>query len=296
MTPKMTPTEAASAYAGWLAKTRYSIGTAAGYVAKVNAFTRWVSDRAPEYDDCLTDEHVRDYAARDFRRELVTVRKYQPATVEAYLSAIGSFYGWLGMDKPRVTRDRVEHDRPRAIPEDAMRRVLRTAERRGNRDNALVNLLFLAAIRVSECHHLDVDDVFLGERKGYVQVRHGKGGKTRTVDLSPKARDAIRPYWNERRQEAGPAIGAPLFLSRHGKRLSIRQMQTLIGKMGDESGVGLSPHVLRHTFGVRWVESGNPVTGLQKVLGHANIQTTAGYARSSREALAEMSERVEIDL
>lgn len=296
MTPAMTPREAGAAYEAWLLRTGFAETTKAVYLAKVTAFLRWLDDHAPQYADALTDPHVRNYAVRDYRRELLTVRKVSVATVELHLAALGSLYTWLGLGKPDVPRQTPRQGGPKGLGEDDLRKVLRGAERRGPRDFALASTLFLTAVRVSECAALDIDDVFISDRMGKVQIRYGKGGKSRTVDVPAQARAALRPWLALRREQAPEQVGSPLFLSRTGSRLSVRRIQAIMGLIGAEVGVHVSPHVLRHTFGRRWVDQGGDLVSLQETLGHANVSTTAGYARPTGDYSAAMAERVGIDL
>lgn len=297
MTITMTPTDSAAAFTRWLAKTRYAVTSQAVYVAKVNDFVRWCVDRAPEYDDMLLDPHVRDYAVRDYRRHLMLDRKQAVATVELALTALGMYFEFVGLGKPNVPRQSPPSREAKGLDEDDLRKVLRAAERRGIRDFALCSVLFLCAVRVSECAMLDVDDAFVSERMGTLHIRYGKGGKARDVDIPAQARAALRPWLAERRNRLGPdRVGDPLFLSRSNERLSVRSIQRIVADGGRAAGVDCSPHVLRHTFARRWVEAGNSLTELQEVLGHASLATTTIYARSGRAARREMAERVGIDL
>lgn len=295
-TTTMTPREAGQAYGAWIARTRFADTTKAVYLAKVQTFLRWVEDGGAEYAEAMVDEHVRDYAVRDYRRMLLTEKKLAVATIELHLSAIGSLYDHLGLGAPRVPRQSPKRGAPKGLAEDDLRKVLRGAERRGPRDYALASTLFLTAVRVSECAALDVDDVFVSERMGTLQVRHGKGGKSRDLDIPAPARAALRAWMAVRRDLAAEQVGAPLWIARGGTRLSVRRIQSVMADIGADVGVDLSPHVLRHTFGRRWVENGGSLVELQDVLGHANLNTTAGYTRSGGNYAADMGEKVAIDL
>lgn len=294
---RLTPAEAADNYARWLATgTAFSDRTKNAYETRARAFLAWLAEKGAPYEDALDDPHSRDYAVRDYRRELLTVRKWSTASVELAMSAIGSLYGFLGMGKPNVKRTNPKQGGPKALTEDGLRGVLRACERRGTRDFAIGSLLFLCAVRVSELSALDVDDVFISERLGQMQVRYGKGGKSRTVPVPKNARAALRPWLAERREKFGHATTPALFLNRSGERLSTRSIQRIIESAGDAAGVKVTPHVLRHTYGRRWVEGGGDIVALQQILGHENVQTTAGYARPSHDYLNDQAETMGIDL
>lgn len=293
----MDPTDARSRYLAWITRTSYADSTKAAYVARVDGFLHWLAAQpGDQYAGAFTDPYVRDYAVRDYRRMLVVDRHNAIATVELHLAAIGSLFKFLGLGQPDVPRQRPQYDEPKALDEESLRRVLRAAQRRGVRDYALTMTLFSCAVRVSEAVGVNVDDVFISDRKGELNVRWGKGGKQRRVQIPPQARDALRPLIAQHHQAGGDLVGTPLFMSRQATRLSSRRAQSLIADIGEDAGVTISPHVLRHTYGRRFVEQGGDITALQRVLGHADVRTTSTYARPSTKFLEDMAERVEIDL
>lgn len=292
-----TPAEAARDYITHIRRTGLADRSQDRYARGAAAFLEWVAAHAPEYDDALCDPHVRDYAVRDYRRELKTVRKLADSTVELAMSAIFNFYEHLGMGKPNVRRDNPKQPGgPKALSENDLRNVLRACERRGARDFAMGSLLFQTAVRVSELSALDVDDVLITERQGILEVRYGKGGKSRQVPVPNEARRALRPWLDERREKFGHRDNPALFLGRSGERLSTRSIQRAIEGAGKLAGVKVTPHALRHTYGRRWMEKGGDLVALQQVLGHANVQTTAGYARPTSDFLAAHAETIGVEL
>lgn len=297
--PAFTLEEAGPAYARWLARTGHADSTKSLYADRTQRFLAWVAEQEAiqpgEYDGVLVDQHVRDYAVRDYRRQLLTVDKAAIATIEVALSAIGSFYDWLGLGKPNVKRTRPPKTAPKSLEGDQLRRVMRAAERRGARDNAIAAVLFLSAVRVSECAALDVDDVFVSDRSGLLEVRHGKGGQPRQAPLPADARAALRP-WLALRAERAERHAGPLFLARDGSRLSVRRIKSLTADIGADAGVDLSPHVLRHTFARRFLDSGGDLPALQEILGHNSLASTQVYTRPPAGRVAELAENVTIDL
>lgn len=291
-----TPEEAGEAFARWISRTGLADTTQAMYAAKVQAFLAFVAaDTAGEYDGALSDEFVRDYAVRDFRRDLMVAQKRSVSTVEGYLAAIGSFYDWIGLGKPRVKRQSTHKRDPKSLNADDLRKVLRAAERRGVRDHAITMTLFQTAVRVAEVVALDTDDVWVGERAGRLDVRHGKGGEARQAPIPADTRDVLRRWLVVRREQGAPELG-PLFTSRGGGRISRRRVQSLMDDIGGAAGVKITPHVLRHTYARFFLDSGGDVGALQGVLGHKNLSSTQVYTGASADATAEAAERVRIDL
>lgn len=293
-----SPGEAAEAYARWVARTGYSDATQALYAAKVARFAEFLAgDSTGEYAEALADPFVRDYAVRDFRRDLLTAQKAAVSTVETYMASIRSFYEWMGLGKPNVSRMPTRKPDPKALDDDQLRRVLRAAERRGARDFALAMTLYQTAIRVSECVALNTDDLFLSDRMGQLEVRYGKGGQPDTKPIPADARAALRAWLAVRRSQGAPEVG-PLWIARGGGRLSKRRVQSLMDDLAKAAGgdVELSPHVMRHTFARQFLANGGDVGELQQFLGHKNLASTQVYTRAKATVLAESAERVRIDL
>lgn len=291
-----TPQEASEAFSRFIARSGFAPATGALYSAKVSVFLDWVAARWEEYDGCLTDEHLRDYAVRDFRRHLMTERKLAVNTVESYLSAISTFYDvHLGIGKPKVPRLGKTEPTTKALTEDQLRKALRAAERRGSRDYAIARTLFGTGIRVSELVALDTDDVFVTERMGQIEVRHGKGGKARTVYPAADERAALRAWLATRAAEGTPELG-PLFTSRRGGRISVRRVQSLLTTLGTAADARLTPHVMRHTYARFFLAAGGDVGELQQNLGHKNLASTQVYTSAGTTVRAESAERVRIDL
>lgn len=295
MSTVQTPTEAADRFATWVARTGFSEATARLYTRRARAFLTWLEEQGSEYDGALTDAHVRDYAVRDYRRKLMTEDKVAVSTLEGCLSAIGAFYDYLGLGRPNVKRTKPPAGFPKGLPDDQLRRVMRAAERRGPRDFAIMATLFQTAVRVSELIAIDTDDLFISDRKGLLEVRHGKGGVHRQVPVPPDCRAAIRPWLAVRRERAGTDLG-PLFLSRTGARISVRRVQSLLATIGEDTGVDLHPHVMRHTYARKFLAAGGDIGVLRQILGHASIATTQGYIGAGADDTAEQAERVRIDL
>jgi integrase/recombinase XerC len=291
----LTPDEAGDLYARWVWRTGLGDATKGVYEQRVRSFLAWLIEQGEQYADALTNEDVRDYASRDYRRKLLTVDKRAPSTVAQHIAALGSFFEWAELGKPRNVSVEVPPSQKKGLTEDELRKVLRACQRRGPRDFAIAQVLFQSGVRVDECVHLDTDDLLITERTGQLVVRYGKGGKPRTLPLSAQARDALRD-WLEARREVKGADTPPLFLSTRGERLAVRSVQDVMSKAGQAAGVKVTPHVLRHTFGRRSVEAGTDLEALRQLMGHKSIQTTAGYTRPRWENLEEAVERVGIDL
>ena len=214
----------------------------------------------------------------------------KPATVNRKLAALSTLYRWAG-ETGRVDRDPTRYvngvaqqpTAPKALSNQALRRILRQARRSGKkRDIALLELLAATGLRVSEAAALRVEDVVLNERSGKVIVRAGKGRKYREVPLHKAARESLRAYLAVRPTGRGDA----LFLGQRGP-LGVRGIQMRLAALGEAAGVEVTPHRLRHTFATRLLrEAGADLVTVAALLGHSSVATTAIYTQPGEADLA----------
>jgi integrase/recombinase XerD len=157
----------------------------------------------------------------------------------------------------------------------------------GQRDRALLELLYACGLRISEARALDVGDVDFEE--GMLRAE-GKGGKQRLVPVGRIALAAVRAYQSDgRRQLVGARAEAALFLNSRGARLTRQGLYQII--TGHARSVGLSekmsPHTLRHSFATHMLAGGCDLRSLQDMLGHADLATTQIYTHISSDRLKE---------
>ena len=124
--------------------------TRRAYDSRIRGYLTWLADAGLDGERPLADPHERDFAARDYRAYLKTVRKLRPRTVLAHLTALDHFYGHLGWGRCWCAAI----SRPAGPPRLGAREqkcYLRTAERRPlARDRAIARLLFYTGLRVGE--------------------------------------------------------------------------------------------------------------------------------------------------
>ncbi len=287
-TPGGTYVDERAAFAVWLAGRRLAAETKPGYAERVDKYLRWLAGYAPQADPLSTAEG-RDWAVRDHRAYLLTVAKAPPGTVATTMTAIAVFYDSLGLAGVKAGRPELPKRAPRALAPAEQRRMLRAAETCGSvRDRALVELLYATAIRVGELAKLDVDDVPITARTGVVHIRAGKGredGKPRDVPITVAARASLRTWLEDRRRWPGADTPA-LWLSYRGTRMSTRALRSIVNRVGADTGVDVSPHVLRHTAATRWLRNGVDLVTVAELLGHAFVDTTRMYTRPTAEEIA----------
>lgn len=176
---------------------------------------------------------------------------------------------------PRVLRrDQVEQ--LLAVPDDT--------EPDGQRDRAVLELLYGSGARVSELLGLDVDALEL--TTGSARL-HGKGAKERLVPLGEPACIAVERYLTDGRLvhvTASPAGTPALLLDRRGRRLPDRTARAIVEEAGRRAGIGhVTPHTLRHSYATHLLEGGADIRSVQELLGHADAATTQRYTHLSRD-------------
>ncbi len=155
------------------------------------------------------------------------------------------------------------------------------------RDDAVLELLYAAGLRVSELCGLDLDGVDLRARTVTVM---GKGSKERCVPVHARCAEALRRWLEDGRPVvAGPKSPAQaVFLNRRASRLGPRDVRRIVDR---RSPVPAHPHALRHSMATHLLDGGADLRVVQELLGHASLQTTQIYTHVSRERLVEVYAR-----
>ena len=158
----------------------------------------------------------------------------------------------------------------------------------GQRDRAMLELLYATGLRVSELVNLRLLNINL--EAGYVKAL-GKGSKERMVPFGEKALEALKSYISHGR----PSLlknGRPpqLFLNFRGKPLTRQGFWKIIKNHGRMAGIrkSIKPHGLRHSFASHLLEAGADLRSVQVMLGHADITTTQIYTHVTKERLKEL--------
>lgn len=152
------------------------------------------------------------------------------------------------------------------------------------RDAAVLELLYGAGLRVSECTGLRIGD--WDPRRRLLTVL-GKGARVRRVPVGEPAAVALEAWLREGRGCLGGAEGPPeaIFLNRRGRPLGPRDVRRIVANHPLPDGRRLHPHLLRHAYATHLLEGGADLRSVQELLGHANLTTTQIYTHLTRERL-----------
>lgn len=283
-------------YKTWLDKQPLSLSTRRTYLTQVRQFCFYLQSFLAGYGDPLTDFHARDYAVRDYKTYLKTVRKRKPNTINIALAAIDHFYRFLKMEVAQVKREDLPTLAPKALEPEDQKRLLRAIERCASvRDKAVARLLFYTGLRVGECSALNLDDVLMSARKGMVIIRSGKGDLYREVPLNGEVQDALKTWLKDRHERFTNNENPAFFLNRQGIRLSTRAIDLIIRKFGEDTGLALSAHILRHTCLTNLVRKGHDLVLVAEIAGHRRLETTRRYSLPTEEDRAAAMESLSIE-
>jgi len=286
------PPAAREAAYGWLL----------GYEANPNTLRSYARVLAEWFEACA-GAGVDPLAAG--RREVEAYKAWlfdrgrRPATVAQRLAVLASFYAYA-VDEQLVARSPLHHVRRPRLPETStstglsrpeLRAFLAEAARRGPMMHALMLLLALNGLRVSEPLTAQVAD--LGTERGHrtlAVARKGTAGAPVRVPLAPATAAAIDAWLLERGRllgQAGTGTGLLFLTPRRGDgqlrdvtRRRVHDWVRSIGRAAVPGKPALHPHDLRHAFVTLSLDAGVPLRDVQDSAGHASANTTRRYDRS----------------
>lgn len=213
------------------------------------------------------------------------------------LSGVRSFFKFLELDGYRDDDPSELLESPvlgEHLPEvlsteevDQLEASIDLSKPEGQRNRAIIEVLFSCGLRVSELVNLKLSNLYIEEQ--YVRVM-GKGSKERLVPISPRALKELDYWFMDRRQlKIKPGEEDYVFLNRRGAHLTRTMILIMIKQQAEEAGIQktISPHTLRHSFATALLEGGADLRVIQALLGHESIGTTEIYTHIDMSTLRE---------
>lgn len=219
-----------------------------------------------------------------------------PGSQARILSGIRAFYAYLNLEGICNTNptDLLEGPKlPRKLPVyldleeiDLMLGQIDMSKPEGQRNKAMIEMLYSCGLRVSELINLRISQLHMNE--GFIRVI-GKGNKERLIPMGSEAGNQVTLYINLYRKQISPLPGEEdmLFISTRGKRLTRVMVFHIVKALAKQAGIKkpISPHTFRHSFATHLVEGGADLRAVQEMLGHESITTTEIYTHLDRSYL-----------
>lgn len=269
---------------------RCSAHTIAAYRVDLAQFFDYCQDRLGTRPlDRLTHAEIRDYLG------FVLSHGYERRSAARKLSSIRSFFRYLtrtgavpASPARSVKSPRLGRKLPALLSQFQVAQAL---EPLGDseaelRDIAILEVLYGSGLRVAELVGLNLPDIDF--RRETIRVR-GKGNKERILPLGRGERAALERYLARRSRPDS----TPVFLSLRGRRLSVRAVRNIVGKLLSRvAGVtATNPHALRHAFATHLLERGADLRAVQELLGHASLSSTQIYTHLTVERLKKVYDK-----
>lgn len=242
--------------------------------------------------------HVVDVKLEDLENFVATLVDVgiSPKSQARILSGIRSFYRYLVLDG-YLDKDPTELlESPNLgehLPEvlstkevDMIEDAINLEKWEGQRNKAIIEVLFSCGLRVSELVNLKLSDLFLDEK--FVRVT-GKGSKQRLVPISDAAIRELNLWFIDRdaMENIKPGEEDYVFLNRRGHHLTRTMILIMVKQYARDAGIEktISPHTFRHSFATALLEGGADLRAIQAMLGHERIATTVIYTHIDMSTL-----------
>ena len=224
-------------------------------------------------------------------------QRITPRSQARILSGVRSFFKFLLLDG-FIDADPTEllvspHVR-NALPDvlstaevDRLEASIDLSKWEGQRNRAIIEVLFSCGLRVSELVNLKLSNLYTEEK--FVRVT-GKGDKERLVPISSRALDELNAWFADRNaMRIKPGEEDYVFLNRRGAHLTRTMILIMIKRQAVAAGITktISPHTLRHSFATALLEGGADLIAIQAMMGHEDIATTEIYTHIDTSSLRE---------
>ena len=271
-----------------------SANTLAAYRSDLSLYARWLREQHGQRLLATQEHHLHAYFAARARSRATTANRR--------LTVLKRFFRWalrehmIRVDPTlRLMAAKQPMRMPMTLSEGQVEALLAapdTATPLGQRDGAMLGLMYASGLRVSELVTLKTFHVSLAD--GVLRVL-GKGSKERLVPFGEVAGDRLQRYLASARPALlGPRQSEDLFVTSAGRKrgsaMSRVMFWNLVKRYAQQAGITapLSPHTLRHAFATHLLNHGADLRAVQLLLGHADISTTTIYTHVARQRLKDL--------
>jgi len=261
----------------WLS-TGASRNTLAAYRSDLKIFNKWLAGKSLI---SVKSKHIQDYFSDRQKNNIGS------STQARILTCLHSFYEYLLANQlikkdptEQLSQPKLEKKLPVFLNIQEVEKLLEAPSSSslfGQRDRAMLELLYSCGLRVSELINLSYHNINLKEE--FIRI-HGKGNKERVLPMGEVAIDYLMKYeTNVRPMLLKNGQSDSYFLSNRGSAMSRQNFFYIIKAYANQVGIDkpLSPHSLRHAFATHLVQKGADLRSVQLMLGHSDISSTQLY-------------------
>lgn len=222
----------------------------------------------------ITTNDIRLFLATYKARTSVTDR-----TLDKYRQILNCFFTWAADEEyiPKNPCRNISAIKYEVRPRRSLTRLQLETLRRActtKRDIALIDVLYSTGCRVTEVANMKKSDINREDKSIHII---GKGSKHNDVYLNTNAILSLEDYIKTRDDDSDYLF---VEMRKPHNKVSSRTIQHVFQELSREVGFKVSPHVIRHTTATLSLQSGMPITQVQKLLGHATVSTTQIYAET----------------
>jgi len=261
----------------WLS-TGASKNTLAAYRSDLKVFNKWLAGKS---FISVNSKNIQDYFSDRQKNNIGS------STQARILTCLHSFYQYLLANQlikkdptEQLSHPKLEKKLPVFLNIQEVEKLLEAPSSSslfGQRDRAMLELLYSCGLRVSELINLSYHNINLKEE--FIRI-HGKGNKERVLPMGEIAIDYLMKYeTNARPLLLKNGQSDSYFLSNRGRAMSRQNFFYIIKAYANQVGIDkpLSPHSLRHAFATHLVQKGADLRSVQLMLGHSDISSTQLY-------------------
>lgn len=272
--------------------------TIRNYKHYLRRFWNWAKNNGILSPTDITQEKIKQYRLFLNRFQDRFNKSLSRQTQNYHTIALRAFLKYLAKnDIKTLSAEKIElADTPdreiHFLSDDELERIFNQpniGKNKGLRDRTILEVLFSTGLRVSELVSLNREQIDIN--KGEFNVL-GKGGKSRLVFLSDRAKEWLKKYLQSRTDSEKPVFANKTGnkLEEKVSRLTARTIQRVLRQYAKAAGIikKVTPHILRHSFATDLLSSGADLRSVQTMLGHSSITTTQIYTHVTNQQLKEV--------
>ncbi|MEG0872689.1 MAG: tyrosine recombinase [Clostridia bacterium] len=216
------------------------------------------------------------------------------STISRSTASVKSFYKYLVNKKlaeeniaEGIVSPKVDRKEPMILTSSEIEKLLEQpdlSELKGQRDKAMLEILYATGIRVTELISIRTEDVNL--TNGYIRIK--KKNTERHIPLGNLSLKCLKEYMNKVR----PLLirteeEKTLFINTNGQKMTRQGYWKILKQYKDQAKINkdITPHTIRHSFAVHMLQNGAEIKTVQELLGHTDVASTMMYTQMANVGL-----------